>query len=97
MTSNIAFLLLLAENDEESAQVLDVLDKSGIRGITPIVISDRQSLNKIKYNTMGVQVTQLPSIIIAQNGLQTQVYPGSAINTVIDMVKSITMNQEITL
>lgn len=93
--TKIAFLLLHAgPNDPESVEVLDILVKSGNRAIVPIEVSDAETLNLIQHNTMGVTVTELPSIVVAQEGLKTQIYPGKSINTVIDMVNAITMNQE---
>lgn len=93
--NRIAVLLLHAGlSDPDSAEVLEILGKSGNQVIVPIEISDNSSLNLIQYNTMGITVTELPSIVIAQEGLPTQIYPGSSINSIIDLTNSIVMNQE---
>lgn len=92
--SRLSYLLLHAgEDDPESRQVLDIVTKSGLADIiVPIHVNDEATKNWIQHNTMGVVVTELPAITIAQEGQRTQVYPGKAINTIIDQVRTLIMS-----
>jgi len=86
--SSIAFVVVHAgPNHPESKEVVDIVKKSGVTSISLIEISDDKSKQLLLHNTKGIAITHLPSILVAQTGMQTLVYPGQAINQILEAIR----------
>ena len=89
--NHIAFLCLHAGiNHKSSRDMLELIEKINLSNvIIPIQIDDNDTKHLIQYNTKGIQITKLPSFVIARNNQKTLVYYIEDIDEVIQIANDI--------
>ena len=75
-------------NDSESKKILDIIDNSGVTGITKI-IANEETQKWLKNNSKGVVVKKYPCFLVAQESRSTQIYNGNDVDIIIEMIKNL--------
>ena len=88
--SKIAIIFLhLGNDDDKSKEILDMIEQSGVKGISKILATSDSTQSWLRNNAKGIVITKYPSFIVAQGGHSTQIYDGDDVNIIIDMVRKL--------
>ena len=64
----------------QSERVLRFIDRQHIEGITKICIGNKDTKDRIKYNTTGLKIKKIPSLIIWKENENSYIYSGTIQN-----------------
>ena len=88
--SNIAVILVhMGENHPESKRILDIVNSSGLKGISKILANSPETQEWLCNNEKGIVIRNYPSFLVAQEGKNTQIYSSNDVNIILEMLKSI--------
>ena len=73
-----------------SRQILEKIEKSGVKGITEIHVRSAKLREWLTHNSHKLEINDFPSFLLAQEGKRTEVYPGSEVETIIGMINELT-------